>query len=69
MRNLEARLTKLEAAQQHAESPNGGIFFVLMNDGESESQALRRTMREQGIGNPLPKLFVPIFGTELDWKL
>ena len=69
MRNLEARLAKLEAAQERAENPNGGIFFVIMNDGESEEQALRRTMREQGIGKRPLKRLVPIFCNALDAAL
>ena len=69
MRNLESRLARLEAARQHAENPNGGIFFVLMNDGESEAQALRRTMRKRGVGKRPPRRLVPIFCNALDAAL
>ena len=69
MRNLEARLARLEAAKERAENPNGGIFFVIMNDGESEDQALRRTMRKRGVGKRPPKRLVPIFMTARDAAL
>ena len=69
MRNLEARLAKLEAAQERAENANGGTFFVLMNDGESEDQALQRTMRERGISKLPPKRPVPIFLDARDLKV
>ena len=69
MRHLEARVARLEAAKERAENPNGGTFFVLMNDGESKDQALRRTMREQGEGKRSPKRLVPIFMDERDLNI
>lgn len=65
-KDVESRIEKLEEKEAQGK---GGYTFVLLQPGESEDQALRRTMREDSKGNSRPKHFRPFFCTELDWKI
>jgi len=50
MKDLTARISKLEIARSRA--TNGGIFLVFIKNGESEESALLRTLDQWGYSGP-----------------